>query len=106
MRVLRRQLPRGGRLVTTLRVCKETLRRLNRLGYYALYTLRAPADALEIFAANATRFPQSANVYDSLGEAYLASADTTRAIVNYRKSLSLDPRNANAATILQRLGVQ
>jgi CubicO group peptidase (beta-lactamase class C family) len=79
---------------------------LNRLGYYALYTLRAPADAIEIFAANATRFPQSANVYDSLGEAYLASADTTRAIVNYRKSLSLDPKNTNAATILKRLGVQ
>ena len=42
---------------------------LNRLGYYALYTLRAPADAIELFAANATRFPRSANVYDSLGAA-------------------------------------
>jgi len=79
---------------------------MNRLGYYVLNSLRIPADAVAIFALNATRFPQSANVYDSLGEAQLASGDTTRAILNYRKSLSLDPNNTNAAAILKRLGVQ
>ena len=77
---------------------------INRLGYFVLYTLRAPADALEIFALNTETFPQSANAYDSLGEAYLVSGDTTKAILNYRKSLALNPKNSNAEAVLKRLG--
>jgi len=79
---------------------------LNRLGYYALYTLNAPRDAVEIFEMNVAAFPRSANVYDSLGEAYLAAGDTAQAIANYRKSLALDPHNTNAVSVLKRLGMQ
>jgi tetratricopeptide (TPR) repeat protein len=77
---------------------------INRLGYYALYTLKVPADAVEIFALNTERFPQSGNAYDSLGEAYLVLGDTAKAIANYRKSLTLDPKNSNAEVVLKRLG--
>jgi tetratricopeptide (TPR) repeat protein len=76
---------------------------MNRLGYYVLNTLKAPRDAVQVFEMNVTAFPQSANVYDSLGEAYLAVGDTAQAIANYRKSLTLDPRNSNAAAVLKRL---
>ncbi len=76
---------------------------MNRFGYYVLYTLRAPRDAVQVFQMNVAAFPQSANVYDSLGEAYLAAGDTAQAIVNYRKSLALNPQNTNATAILKRL---
>jgi hypothetical protein len=52
---------------------------------------------------NVLAFPGSANAYDSLGEAFLVAGDTTLAIENYRKSLALDPGNANAEEVLKRL---
>ncbi len=51
-----------------------------------------------------TAYPLSANVYDSLGEAYMDAGDTTRAIANYRRSLRLNPANHNAADALRELG--
>ena len=79
---------------------------LNRLGYYFLNARRAPARAIEIFQLNVRAFPRSANVYDSLGEAYLAHADTALAVINYRRSLELDPNSGTAADILKRLAPQ
>jgi CubicO group peptidase (beta-lactamase class C family) len=79
---------------------------LNRLGYYFLNARSAPARAIEIFRLNVRAFPRSANVYDSLGEAYLVHADTALAVINYRRSLELNPNNGNAADILKRLASQ
>jgi CubicO group peptidase (beta-lactamase class C family) len=77
---------------------------LNRLGYHALNAWRDVTRAVDIFRLNVRAFPRSANVYDSLGEAYLAQGDTVRARTNYRRSLELDPNNSNAADILRRIG--
>lgn len=78
---------------------------LNDVGYWLLRR-RRPADAIRIFLLNVEEYPDAANPYDSLGEAYLAAADTTRAIASYRRSLQLDPRNENASAVLGRLGAQ
>jgi hypothetical protein len=48
-------------------------------------------------------YPNSANVYDSLGEAYFLSGNTPEAIQNYEKSLTLDPANTSAAMMLKKL---
>ena len=61
------------------------------------------AQLLEILKLNVEAHPDSANVYDSLGEAYFLSGNTTQAIQNYEKSLSLDPANTNAAMMLKKL---
>ena len=61
-------------------------------------------EAIEIFKLNVGTYPQSANAYDSLGEAYLINGDTESAIANYKKSLELDPRNTNATEVLKKLG--
>jgi tetratricopeptide (TPR) repeat protein len=74
---------------------------LNRLGYHFL-SRGIASSAIDVFRLNVLAFPQSANVYDSLGEAYLASGDTLSAVANYRKSLELDPDNANAVEVLER----
>ena len=68
---------------------------LNRLGYQLLQTKKV-AEAIEIFKLNVETFPQSANAYDSLGEAYMAHGDKELSIANYKKSLELDPKNSNA----------
>ena len=62
-------------------------------------------EAVALFELNAKLHPNSSNVYDSLGEALLARGDRNGAAANYRKSLALDPKNANAAAVLKKLGV-
>ncbi len=75
---------------------------LNTVGYTLLRTGRA-ADAIEVFRLNVEMFPQSANTYDSLGEAYAAAGNKELALINYRKSLELDPKNTNARDVIQQL---
>lgn len=60
-------------------------------------------EAIEIFKLNVENFPESANVYDSLGEAYMKNGNKELAVKNYRKSLNLNPGNNNAREMLQRL---
>ena len=59
--------------------------------------------AIEIFAINVERHPESWNVYDSLGEALAESGDVAAAIRNYEKSLELNPENENAVAMLAKL---
>ena len=75
---------------------------LNRLGYQLLQ-MKKVEDAIEIFKLNVEMYPQSANVYDSLGEAYVTHNDKELSIANYKKSLELDANNANAKSRLALL---
>jgi tetratricopeptide (TPR) repeat protein len=78
---------------------------LNRIGYELLGEARA-ADAVKVFEANVALYPGDANAYDSLAEGQLANGQRDAAIANYRKSLQLDPNNANAVKMLATLGVR
>ncbi|MEO8209219.1 MAG: tetratricopeptide repeat protein [bacterium] len=60
-------------------------------------------DAIEILKLNAESYPNSANVYDSMGEAYMLVGNNELAIENYKKSLELDPSNNNAIERLEKL---
>ena len=75
---------------------------LNALGYDALESGRTD-DALRLFERNVRAYPQSANVYDSLGEAYAKAGKKELAIRNYERSLALDPKNENAREKLKKL---
>ncbi len=75
---------------------------LNTLGYELLGKKRTK-DAIEIFKLNVEMFPNSANVYDSLGETYLADDQKELALANYKKAAELDPKNINALAIVKRL---
>lgn len=76
--------------------------RLNGLGY-TLLRQKKTAAAVEVFKLNVELYPQSSNVYDSLGEAYMENGDKELAIRNYRRSLELDPQNQNAREMLKKL---
>lgn len=75
---------------------------LNGLGYQ-LINQKKFGEATHIFQLNVEAYPQSSNAYDSLGEAYMDAGDKERAIANYRKSLELNPKNANGAAMLRKL---
>jgi tetratricopeptide (TPR) repeat protein len=75
---------------------------LNQLGYQLLGMNRVK-DAIEIFKLNVEAYPASFNPYDGLAEAYKADGQTDLAIKNYKKSLELNPQNANALEKLEKL---
>jgi len=74
----------------------------NSLGYN-LITRGEINAAIEVFKMNVGMNPQSANAYDSLGEAYMKNKNKELAIKNYKKSLELDPNNTNAKEVLKKL---
>ena len=47
-------------------------------------------DAIPIFGLVISEFPNSANAYDSMGEAYLQAKDRTKALQFYEKSLLMN----------------
>jgi tetratricopeptide (TPR) repeat protein len=75
---------------------------VNAKGYELLSDNKLP-QAVEIFKLNVFAFPQSANAFDSLGEAYLEAGNKDLAIENYKKSLMLNPENKNAEEVLKSL---
>jgi hypothetical protein len=75
---------------------------LNSLGYLLLRGQKVP-ESIVVFRLVVDSFPDSANAYDSLGEAYAAAGDVPRAIANYERSLALNPGNDNAKQRLQEL---
>ncbi|MFC0512565.1 serine hydrolase [Mucilaginibacter angelicae] len=75
---------------------------LNGWGYQLLSQKNAQA-ALSIFKLNVVLYPQSANAYDSLAETLEATDNRAEALVNYKKSLALDPQNKHAANRIQAL---
>lgn len=75
---------------------------INGFGYELLGSGKV-SEAIEIFKFNVELFPESFNVYDSLGEAYMKSGDKKNAIKNYKKSLELNPDNENGREMLTKL---
>lgn len=75
---------------------------LNGWGYRLLRN-RQFKEAIEVLKLNVEAYPKSANVYDSLAEAYLASGDNSAAIENYNKALEIDPQLESARRVLKIL---
>jgi thiol-disulfide isomerase/thioredoxin len=75
---------------------------LNACGY-ALMASGNTKEAVTVFRINANLFPQSANCYDSLGEAYAKVGMKDKAIQAYEYVLELDPKSENAKSQLVKL---
>ena len=77
-------------------------RDVNNLGYELLGTGDTQG-AIEVLKANVEAYPQSWNVYDSLGEAYMKAGQKALAIEYYEKSLKLNPQNRGGEAALEQL---
>ena len=75
---------------------------LNVEGYHQL-NLKNYDIAIKLFKLVTELFPNSANAFDSLGEAYMKSGDKYNSIINYEKSLKLDSSNNNAMEMIKIL---
>ncbi len=60
-------------------------------------------EAIAIFKLIISEFPNSANAYDSMGEAYLKAKDSIKALQNYEKALLMNPDNFQAEDVIQRI---
>ncbi|HKP85161.1 MAG TPA: serine hydrolase [Blastocatellia bacterium] len=78
---------------------------VNRLGYW-LIAKKKTKEAIEVFKMNVEDHPDSSNVYDSLGEAYMINGDKELAVRHYQKSVELNPNNANGIQMLKKLREQ
>jgi tetratricopeptide (TPR) repeat protein len=81
----------------------------NELNVYGYTLLNAGQHdkAIEMFILNTKRFPKSPNTFDSLGEGYATKGDKKNAILNFKKSLSMNPPanvKANSEKFLKELG--
>jgi uncharacterized membrane protein len=82
---------------------RETESDTNRLGYRLLGKGETD-NAIQVLRLNVETHPGSANVHDSLGEAYLAAGNKPLAIESYQRAVAIDPRMKSAVAELQRLG--
>jgi len=62
---------------------------------YRLLQIGQVQEAIEVFRANVEAWPQSSNVYDSLGEAQEAAGAFKEALANYRRAAELGKANGD-----------
>ena len=76
---------------------------LNTLGLRLSFNAKKTKQGVNVFLLALHIYPKSANLYDSLAEAYLYNEDSKNASYNYKKSLELNPENQNAINRLKQL---
>jgi CubicO group peptidase (beta-lactamase class C family) len=75
---------------------------LNIIGY-DLMAVPNVKDAIKIFKLNTELFPNVANTWDSIGEAYLKNGQKQLAIESYKKALAVDPNFESSINALKEL---
>jgi Flp pilus assembly protein TadD len=76
---------------------------VNGAGYQLLNAGRS-APAIVVFHVNTLLYPNSANTFDSLGEAYERAGQRDAAIAAYRKAIAMNPGMGSSREGLRRLG--
>ena len=76
---------------------------LNMLGLRLSFNPKKKEQGYNVILLALHIYPKSANLYDSLAEAYFYNKDYQKAILNYKKSLELNPKNQNAIDRLKQL---
>jgi len=76
---------------------------INKWGYQLLAADPDPSKAIAIFKLGTISYPDSANLHDSLGEAYETAKNKSGALVSYSRSLELNPGNVHAVARIAAL---
>lgn len=77
--------------------------KLNNLGLQLLFAPGTAEEGIKVLLFATGLYPQSANLFDSLGEAYRYAGNREQAIACFTRSLALDPQNQNAKDRLLQL---
>ncbi len=111
LRVKSELLKKSGKTAEAEAILKEAIAgateiEMNAYGYQLLGQGNHDK-AIEIFTLNTTRFPKSANAWDSLGEGYATKGDKPNAVKSFKKALTLNPPEnvkINSEKFLKDLG--
>ena len=76
---------------------------LNTLGLRLSFNPKKIEHGINVFLLALHIYPESANLHDSLAEAYLNNQDYENSISSFKKSLELNPQNQNAVRRLKEL---
>lgn len=76
--------------------------RINMIGYQLLDDDKID-EAIRILELNKEFYPESANTWDSLAEAYMKKGDNEKAIEFYRKSIEINPQNTHAEKMIESM---
>jgi tetratricopeptide (TPR) repeat protein len=76
---------------------------LNILGLQLIFDPKTSEQGINILLLATSIYPNSANLFDSLAEAYLYVGNKEKAIENFDKSLELNSQNQNAIVRLKQL---
>ncbi len=76
---------------------------LNKLGLQLVFNTNSSKQGINVFLLATKLYPNSANLFDSLAEAYLFMGKKEKAIKNFEKSLKLNSQNQNAIDGLKQL---
>ena len=76
--------------------------RFNDIGFKLLKAKRME-EAYKVFKLNETNYPDSWTVYQGLGETYRLMGKKELALINYKKSLKLNPSNLDSLRAITRL---
>jgi predicted alpha/beta superfamily hydrolase len=74
---------------------------INTLGYQFMQT--DIDKAIQFFQLNIDMYPDSYNVYDSMGEAWMNKGDYKKATAYYEKSLALNPNNQGGKDMIKKM---
>lgn len=69
----------------------------------ALFRSGRTAEAMEVFRLGVSAYPQSAALFESMGDGYAERGDKKRAITFYRRALEIDADNGNVVRSLKKL---
>lgn len=75
---------------------------LNDVGYELLEKGKAAA-AIQVFKLNLKYFPKSWNCYDSLADGYMKAKEYPLALLNYKKSVEMNPGNQHGLDQILKL---
>jgi Peptidase family S41 len=90
-------------MATTRNRFRSIEQEINALGYRLLGS-GSPAQSVLAFQLNTRLYPESANTFDSLGEALLAAGRREEAIAAYRNAVRVEPGFPPSVQALQRMG--
>ena len=76
---------------------------LNTLGLQLVFDPEKGAEGIEVLRFATELYPESANLMDSLAEAYLFLGEEEKALECFTKSLELNPQNQNAIQRIKEL---
>jgi len=73
---------------------------IDYLGYHRM-EIKKFKQSEEFFKLNVVNYPESDNVYDSLGDFYAVNGEKDKAIENYKKSVSLNKDSLSKIKLIE-----